>query len=78
MYTAGPHFIKTLLHHKRFEKISFKTASFRNIFQKESVVKSAYTRCAVRTMQACNITKKNIFLGVFLRTFKTFAINYFS
>ena len=42
--------IKTLLHQTFFEKCSFKTTSFLNIFRKESVVKSVYNRCAVCTL----------------------------
>ena len=43
----GGNFIKTLLHHELFQSILFKTASFPNIFRKESVVKSVYGRFAV-------------------------------
>ena len=37
------------------QNVLFITASFRNIFQKESVVKSLYRRAAVCTMDAFNL-----------------------
>ena len=132
MCTAGLHSTKTLLHHRLFEKCSFKTTGFRNIFQKESVGKSVYSKCPhcvksvcirsyssphfpafglnterygvslpvqsecgkmwaritpntdtfyavpVCTLQACNFTEIKSILDVFLRIFKTFAINHFT
>ena len=70
--------VKTLLHHNIFQDNLFKTASFRNSFQKESVVKSGFNRFALCTLWACCFTKTNSILDVFLRTFETFAINFIS
>ena len=43
----GCNFIKTLAHHIFFpQNILFKTASFQDIFQKQSVVSSLYSKVA--------------------------------
>ena len=55
----------------------FKTASFRYIFQKVSVMSYLNSKVAVWTLQVCNFTERNSFIDVFLRNLQIFAINYF-
>ena len=74
--TAGPHFIEMLLHHKLLENTFVR--QFLAFFLKESVVKSVYSRCAVRALEVHNFTELKSILDVFLRIFETLAISYSS
>ena len=73
-------FIKTLVHLTDVfsQCIVSETGIFWNIFRKKNVANSVYRKIAIYTLWACNFTKINPIIGVVLRTFQTFAINYFS